>query len=72
MDKATAQDKALAIHHYLELMWGVHSKFEGMNMKEATLYRVGIQTFLLEALKDAKELLDALEVDDEDEEEMLK
>ena len=71
MNKAEAQDKALSLSHLLQLMWGVHSKYEGLNRKEAVLYRVGIQTFLLQALDEVKELMDALEVEDECDDDML-
>lgn len=63
MDKIGAQDSALRISQLLELMWGVHSKYEGMNEHDIVLYKLGIQTFLLEALQEAKSLRESLEVD---------
>lgn len=71
MNKAEAQDKALSLSHLLQLMWGVHSKYEGLNRREAVLYRVGVQTFLLQALDEVKELMEALEVEDDSEDDML-
>ena len=65
MDKSGAQDSALRISQLLELMWGIHSKYEGMNEHGITLYKVGIQTFLLEALEEAKALRVAVEVDED-------
>ena len=72
MEKYEIEDKILSLYYHLEVMWAIHSKFEGMNRKEATLYRVGIQTHLLEAIKEAKEVLDGLEVEVESEDDMLQ
>lgn len=71
MNKAEAEDKALHLSHLLQLMWGVHSKYEGLNRREAVLYRVGMQTFLTEALDEVKELMEALGIEDECNDDLL-
>ena len=69
MDKVQAQDSALHLSQLLELMWCVHAKYEGLNKHDMVLYRLGIQTFLLEAIEETKTLLKAVDETAEQDEE---
>ncbi len=72
MNKAEVEDKALHLSQLLQLMWGIHSKYEGLNKRDAVLYRVGMQTFLLDAIEEVKELMEVLGIEDECTDEMLE
>ena len=47
-------------------MWCVHSKYEGLTMEQMVLYRLGMQTFMEHIEENLKELISALNSDDED------
>lgn len=66
MNRLDAYDKAVIVRDNLKLMWGVHSKYEGMNPEELNLYRMGIQTFLLQAQEEIEGVIEALEETNED------
>ena len=66
MDAIKAIDKASFIESYLKLMWCVHSKYEGLTMEQMVLYRLGMQTFMERIEENLKELINALNSDEED------
>lgn len=66
MDAIKAIDKASFIESYLKLMWCVHSKYEGLTMEQMVLYRLGMQTFMEHIEENLKELINALNSDEED------
>ena len=65
MATAGAQDSALRLSQLLELMWCIHGTYEGLSEHDINLYRVGIQTFLLEEMKEVETLRETLEVNKE-------
>ena len=65
MDIVKAKDCATMLKHYLDLMWGVHSTYEDIDEATVTLYKIGLQTFLLKAIDEAKELVEALDEADD-------
>ena len=67
MNRLDAYDKAVIVRDNLKLMWVIHENIEGMNPEELNLYRMGIQTFLLQAQEEIEGVIKALEDDDEDE-----
>ena len=67
MNRLDAYDKAVIIRDNLKLMWVIHENIEGMNEEELNLYRMGIQTFLLNAQEEIEGVIKALEDDEEDE-----
>ena len=67
MNRLDAYDKAVIVRDNLKLMWVIHENIEGMNPEELNLYRMGIQTFLLQAQEEIEGVIKALEDDEEDE-----
>ena len=67
MNRLDAYDKAVIVRDNLKLMWVIHENIEGMNEEELNLYRMGIQTFLLNAQEEIEGVIKALEDDEEDE-----
>ena len=48
MEKYQLEDTLLIVKDYLDLMWCIHEKYEAStNINELTIYKLGIQTFLL-------------------------
>ena len=66
MNRLDAYDKAVIVRDNLKLMWVIHENIEGMNPEELNLYRMGIQTFLLQAQEEIEGVIKALEDNDED------
>ena len=66
MNRLDAYDKAVIVRDNLKLMWVIHENIEGMNEEELNLYRMGIQTFLLNAQEEIEGVIKALEDNDED------
>ena len=65
MNRLDAYDKAVIVRDNLKLMWVIHENIEGMNEEELNLYRMGIQTFLLNAQEEIEGVIKALEDDDD-------
>lgn len=61
MDIVKAKDNADQVNIILELMWVLHSNLEDLDERSVTLYKTGIQKFLLEAIECSKELVVALD-----------
>lgn len=68
MNRLDAYDKAVIVRDNLKLMWVIHENIEGMNPEELNLYRMGIQTFLLQAQEEIEGVIEALEETNEDDE----
>ena len=68
MNRLDAYDKAVIVRDNLKLMWVIHENIEGMNEEELNLYRMGIQTFLLNAQEEIEGVIKALEDDEEEDE----
>lgn len=68
MNRLDAYDKAVIVRDNLKLMWVIHENIEGMNPEEFNLYRMGIQTFLLQAQEEIEGVIEALEETNEDDE----
>ena len=68
MNRLDACDKAVIVRDNLKLMWVIHENIEGMNPEELNLYRMGIQTFLLQAQEEIEGVIEALEETNEDDE----
>ena len=66
MNILDAYDKAVIVRDNLKLMWVIHENIEGMNPEELNLYRMGIQTFLLQAQEEIEGVIEALEETNED------
>ena len=59
MNRLDAYDKAVIVRDNLKLMWVIHENIEGMNPEELNLYRMGIQTFLLQAQEEIEGVIEA-------------
>ena len=68
MNRLDAYDKAVIVRDNLKLMWVIHENIEGMNPEELNLYRMGIQTFLLQSQEEIEGVIEALEETNEDDE----
>ena len=67
MNRLDAYDKAVMARDNLKLLWVIHTNIEGMDEEELNLYRMGVQTFLLQAQEEIEGAIKALEDNDEDE-----
>ena len=67
MNRLDAYDKAVMVRDNLKLLWVIHTNIEGMDEEELNLYRMGVQTFLLQAQEEIEGVIKALEDDEEDE-----
>ncbi len=66
MNVLKAIDRVSFVQSYLKLMWCIHSKYEGLNEEEMTLYRLGMQTFMEIISEEVETISKALESDEED------
>ena len=57
MKKIDLEDTISIVKDYLDLMWVIHIHYESIiDLDEITKYKIGIQTFLLAAIKQIKTL----------------
>ena len=66
MNRLDAYDKAVMARDNLKLLWVIHTNIEGMDEEELNLYRMGVQTFLLQAQEEIEGVIKALEDNDEE------
>lgn len=67
MNILKVRDSISFVDSYLKLMWNVHSTYEGNSEEELELYRLGMQTFMDLIKNEVKDIIDALESKDDDE-----
>ena len=65
MNVLKAIDRVSFVQSYLKLMWCIHSKYEGLNEEEMTLYRLGMQTFMEIIEAELETISKALESDED-------